>query len=176
MLGNHIHKIIHGIMLYSNTCLHVCGIIVVTSFLWRTNCPKLLPNFGFTLKGRIDHMGVLQTPIKLNNYAKLSTPFGVQMLQFQCFFFLKQDMTNNWNPCFAITLCDNNSRRHSEIYCPIFLSHCVSRISEEKFRPNRIKPPKADCSLNLNSPSNVTAIQLVDRRVKAWKKIRLYLD
>ena len=49
-------------MLSANTHLHVCDVTLVTSFLWQTNYPKLLQNFGFTQKGRIDHKAALQTP------------------------------------------------------------------------------------------------------------------
>ena len=58
---------------------HLCDVVLVTSFLWclfydvqillmiRTKSGKVLPNFRFALKGRIDHIGVPQTQIKTNH-------------------------------------------------------------------------------------------------------------
>ena len=38
----------------------------MTSFLWRTDSSKLLTNFGFPQKERIDHIDALQTPLSEN--------------------------------------------------------------------------------------------------------------
>ena len=54
---------IKRVMLSTNTRLHVCDVILWCLFCDAQILQKLVPNFGFTEKEQIDHIGVLQTPI-----------------------------------------------------------------------------------------------------------------